>query len=177
MCYYSKNTGSRAILDMVKYDDWNSLVDSIRTQEEEFRKINELWKDTKYEEECTAVEKRHQESMKSLVSISSDVSGLRKAIEDAQHDRQRKELLDWLSSIDPSENYNSARDKHEATTGNWLLNGNEDFKRWKTASNSLLWLHGKGTNSIHKLLPTLLICTAGCGKSVLRYVPSRYLVR
>jgi ankyrin repeat domain-containing protein 50 len=153
VCYYSKNTATRVISDMVKHDDWDSLLDYIKTQEEEFCKINELWKDNKYEEECTALDKRHQESMKSLVSIGTDVSGLRKAIEDAQRDKQRTALLTWLSSIDPSENYNSAREKHEAETGSWLVDDNENFKCWEFGPNSLLWLHGKGTNRMYKLIP------------------------
>jgi hypothetical protein len=73
-----------------------------------------------------------------------NVSGLRKAIEDEQKDSKRKELLNWLTSIDPSKNYNSARDKHESCTGDWLVKGNKDFEHWKTAPNSLLWLNGKG---------------------------------
>lgn len=103
VCYYSKNTPFRIGLDMAKWNNWDSLLADIKTAEKGFSAINDLWKDTRYEEECTALGKRHQESIKNLISIASDVSGLRKAIEDAQQDSQRKELLSWLSSIDPSE--------------------------------------------------------------------------
>jgi hypothetical protein len=144
VCYYSKNGAFRVGLDIVKWDSWESLLADILTQETAFCAVNELWKDARYEEECIALDKRHQESMKSLISISSDVSSLRKAIEDAQQDSQQAGLLNWISSIDPSENYNSARERHEVETGDWLVRGNEDFKHWETAPNSLLWMHGKG---------------------------------
>ncbi len=144
ICYYSKNGAFRIGLDMVKWNNWELLLTDIQEQEWGFCKIYNLWKDTRYEEECNALNDRHQESMKSLTSICGEVSGLRKAVEDAQRDSQRKELLSWLSSVDPSENYNSARDKHEAETGDWFVERNERFKHWQHAPNSLLWLHGKG---------------------------------
>lgn len=149
VCYYSRNGAFRVGLDMVRWDSWESLLANIKTQEEEFRKINEIWKDVRYGEECYALEKRHQESMKSLNSIGIDVSGLRKAIEEAGRDSRRQELLDWLSSIDPSTNYNSARKKHESKTGDWFVEHNDCFKHWEDNSNSLLWLHGKGTTIVH----------------------------
>jgi ankyrin repeat domain-containing protein 50 len=144
ICYYSKNAASRVIRDMVKWDNWDSLLADIQTQEMAFQGVNKLWKDAKYEEDCIASNERHQEKIKRLDSIGRDLSNLRKAIEEAQKDTQRRELLSWLSSIDPSENYNSARDRHEAETGNWLVQGNRDFEHWETSPNSLLWLHGKG---------------------------------
>jgi ankyrin repeat domain-containing protein 50 len=144
ICYYSKNAASRVIRDTVKWDNWDSLLADIRTQEMAFQGVNKLWKDTKYEEDCIASNERHQESIKRLDSIGRDLSNLRKAIEEAQKDTQRRELLSWLSSIDPSENYNSARDRHEAETGSWLVQCNRDFEHWETDPNSLLWLHGKG---------------------------------
>jgi hypothetical protein len=52
-------------------------------------------------------------------------------------------ILNWLSVVDSSTNYNAARSKHEEGTGDWFLNGKR-FEDWKTASNSVLWLHGKG---------------------------------
>lgn len=74
----------------------------------------------------------------------SDLAALRTAVEKAQRDSNRSQLLNWLSSVDPSEGYNDARKKHEKNTGNWLIRKNEDFEKWKTAPNSLMWLSGKG---------------------------------
>jgi hypothetical protein len=153
VCYYAKNAAFRLGSDMAKSDNWDLLLDDIKTQETAFCAINTIWNETRYQEEWKALNKRHQESMKNLISIVNDVSGLREAIEDAQRDNQRKELLSWLSSIDPSENYNSARGKREAKTGDWLVEGNEDFKHWGKAPNSLLWLHGKGMKFFTSLIP------------------------
>ncbi|KUJ21550.1 uncharacterized protein LY89DRAFT_767578, partial [Mollisia scopiformis] len=72
----------------------------------------------------------------------NDISKLREAIQDAQKDSDRASLLNWLSCVDPSSNFNSARDKHQAGTGDWLLRSNV-FRRWKTVENSLMWLNEK----------------------------------
>jgi hypothetical protein len=144
ICYYSENAASRGIRDMIKWDNWDSLLADIKRQEFAFQGVNKLWKDAKYEEDCIASNERHQESIKRLDSIGKDLSGLLKAVEEAQKDTQRKELLSWLSSIDPSENYNSARDRHQAETGDWLVQDSNDFKHWEKDPNSLLWLHGNG---------------------------------
>jgi len=78
------------------------------------------------------------------ISTNNAISALSNAVEEAQKDKKRKELLDWLSKIDPSKNFNSAREKHESGTGDWLLVNNKDFELWKAVPNSLLWLNGKG---------------------------------
>ncbi|KAH8821892.1 hypothetical protein F5884DRAFT_746178 [Xylogone sp. PMI_703] len=148
--YYSKNFAFRLGLDIIQWDAWGSMIDNIEIKEKEFNDVNALWKDTKYEE-AEALEKRHQESMRNLSSIGGDLSGLRKAIEAVQQDRERSSLLHWLSNIDPSTNYNIARDRREDGTGEWFTANNEEFEQWKQGRNSLLWLHGK----------------AGSGKSIL----------
>jgi N-terminal domain of NWD NACHT-NTPase len=78
VCYYSRSGGIRVSSDMIKMDSWDSLLADIRAQEMEFSKINDLWKDTKFEEECIALNERHQENVKNIVTLSTDVSGLRK---------------------------------------------------------------------------------------------------
>ncbi|CAG8962108.1 hypothetical protein HYFRA_00005151 [Hymenoscyphus fraxineus] len=90
------------------------------------------------------------------LSISSqqyDISvDILKEIRNAQVENDRLRIIQWLSNsaLDPSLEYQIARDKHEATTGSWLL-ANDDFGSWMGASNSLLWLYGN----------------AGSGKSIL----------
>lgn len=143
-CYYSKNSAFRAGLDIVQWDSWDSLFEDIKKQETVFWTTNNLWNDKTYQEEFEATHERHREQMKSLNCITSDLSGLRKAIEDTQRDKQRQELLDWLSQVDPSINYNSALGKLEAPqTGTWLLQ-DDGFKEWELSQNSIVWLHGKG---------------------------------
>ena len=67
-----------------------------------------------------------------------------------QEDEQRRKIIGWLSSIDVSANHNAARNKHESTTGDWLVKS-QDFERWLKQADGFVWLY----------------VFAGCGKSVL----------
>ncbi|KAK2789888.1 hypothetical protein FQN52_005851 [Onygenales sp. PD_12] len=84
------------------------------------------------------------------LSTNDNVFELRHEFADAQTQARRKTIISWLSASDPSINYVAARSKHDHGTGDWFLNG-KGFEKWKTAPNSVLWLHGK----------------PGCGKSIL----------
>lgn len=144
MCYYSKQGLLKLAKDFVKWDEWDLLLEELKNREESFRKILDDCKDERYEEECLAQDQRHRQSVKALDSIGISISGLQEAIEAAQKDSQRTELFNWLSTVDASENYNNARTRHKAQTGEWLINGNDRFKNWQIEPNSFLWLHGKG---------------------------------
>jgi hypothetical protein len=50
-------------------------------------------------------------------------------------------IIQWLSTTDPSVNHHAACEKHQPTTGEWLIK-RADFEEWKWTRNSLLWLHG-----------------------------------
>jgi hypothetical protein len=51
----------------------------------------------------------------------------------------------WLSPADPSINFNMARKAYHEGTATWFTRSSI-FKRWKSeGSDSLLWIHGKGT--------------------------------
>jgi hypothetical protein len=143
-CYYARNSAMRVGLDMIKWDDWEGLLSDIREEERLFTAVSTVWRDMKYDEECEAMERRHRESTGRWESIGVDVQGLRKAVEDAQANGERREMLDWLSNVDPSAGYNIARKRHEAGTSDWLLRGNAAFQTWQESPGSLLWLHGKG---------------------------------
>jgi hypothetical protein len=150
-CYYTNNAAFRLGLDVIKWNEWDTLLEDIKKQEAVFVRVSETWRDMKYDDECLAVEKRHQETLYHWEAIGSQVSGLREAVEDNEAETKRIKLLDWLCEIDPSTIYNSASDKRESGTGDWLVEESNEFETWKNASASLLWLHGK----------------AGSGKSVL----------
>ncbi|KIV91422.1 hypothetical protein PV10_05963 [Exophiala mesophila] len=150
-CYFVSNSASRLGKDTVKWNDWESLLNEIHRQEETFEHINKLWKDAMYDEECAKAEERHQENKGRWDIIGEDVSGLRRAIELAQEEKKRDELLKWLSDVDNSEGYNVSRKMHEAGTSEWLVSDSIEFTHWEETPRSFLWLHGK----------------AGSGKSVL----------
>ncbi|KAI0383348.1 ankyrin [Hypomontagnella monticulosa] len=149
--YYAKNAALRLGLDVVKWNGWNEMLGEIRERERNFTAVAQIWRDMKYDEECTATERRHHETIQRWDDIGVDVSGLRKAVEKAQGERKRTDLLSWLCKVDPSASHNLARDKHVSGTGDWLVRDSEQFRTWNMSPSSLLWLHGK----------------AGSGKSIL----------
>jgi hypothetical protein len=71
---------------------------------------------------------------------------------------ERERLLNWLSSTDPSLNYNSARQKHESCTGDWLIH-DDRFQSWFNNGYSFLWLHGKGTFNLPFSNYCLTLCS------------------
>jgi hypothetical protein len=80
---------------------------------------------------------------KSLQPVK-DIAKRVKPAEQRTSEADSRELLAWLSPIDPSENYNTVLQARQDDTGDWLLRGSNDFDAWKTRPNSLLWLNGKG---------------------------------
>ncbi|KAI9847939.1 MAG: hypothetical protein M1837_001456 [Sclerophora amabilis] len=76
------------------------------------------------------------------IATKDGLQELRDAIIEANLDSKRQRILNWLAGTDPSKNHNAAREKHEPTTGDWLTRGST-LEGWRTAPNSLLWLHGK----------------------------------
>lgn len=130
---------------MIKSDNWDSSLSDVQKREDAFCQVYDIWKDTRDQEDCEALFARHQEKMNVMISISGDVSSLRNAIEEAQRDTKRTDLLNWLSTVDPSKFYNLGLDKLRADTGEWLLNRNPDFEKWQTSPNSFAWLNGKGS--------------------------------
>lgn len=144
VCFLSKDTFSRVTADMVKWNDWDNMLAEIKEQENILKSIEEQWRDMKYEEECKLHNDRHEQRLRRLGAIEDEVSRVRNVIMQAQNDKERERLLKWLSSVDPSKNYNSARERHALSTGDWLVEASSDFKNWKKAPNSLLWLHGRG---------------------------------
>ena len=144
VCFLSKRTFSRVTADMVKWNDWDNMLAEIKKQENTLKSIEEQWRDMKYDEECKLHNDRHEQRMSGLSAIEDEVSRVRSVIMQAQNNKEREELLRWLCPVDPSKNYNSARESHALSTGDWLVEKSSDFKNWEKAPNSLLWLHGKG---------------------------------
>jgi hypothetical protein len=149
-CYFTNDSASRLCLDIIKQNDWDQLIDGIREQETMFAKLATTWRDIQYDDECSAAENRHQETINLWFTIGANVSSLERAVKDAQEQKGRIELLQWLCNIDHTELYNSARHKHTDGTGEWLIGRSEKFKTWeeKIALKSFLWLQGKGMYGI-----------------------------
>ncbi len=144
VCFLSNDTFSRVTADMVKWTDWDNMLTEIKQQENALKAIEEQWRDMKHDEECKLHNDRHEQRMRGLSAIEDEVSRVCSIIMQAQNNNEREKLLKWLSSVDPSKNYNSARKSYALSTGDWLVEKSSDFKNWEKAPNSLLWLHGKG---------------------------------
>lgn len=182
-CHFAKNVAYRYSLDAVKWNDWEAMINDVRLHEDALAALDNLWHDVQYSQDSLAVKKQHQESLAAWLTISEDVSSLRKALAEAEKDHDRAELLSWLCQVDPSQMYNAARDKHEVGTSEWLM-ANRELLVWEKEDKSLLWIHGKGTVhsvgiiefSIHSNKWPL----AGSGKSVLsssviKHLDDKYL--
>ncbi|KAJ4859748.1 ankyrin repeats (3 copies) domain-containing protein [Trichoderma breve] len=115
-CYYANNGAFRLGLDIIKWNDWDALMDKVR---------------------------RHEEIMQNWGTTNISISSLQKVIQDANEQRGRQDLLSWLSNADPTLFYNTNRDMHENGTGEWLLQESPKFRAWKDSSGSFLWIHGK----------------------------------
>jgi N-terminal domain of NWD NACHT-NTPase len=142
--YYSKTEASRLGRDVAKWDKWDSLLQDITNQESAFVQVYEIWKDLIAREEYEKLSNRHTESMDVMKLISENIVGFQKAVASAQKEKNRRELIRWLSAADPSIHYISAREKHEPETGDWLIKESTDFKNWENSPNSILWVNGKG---------------------------------
>lgn len=116
----AKNSIHRLGRDIVKGDNWNASLGEIQKRESSFCQVYDIWKNTRDQEICEAVYQQHHKKLKALGSISC------KSIKETQKEGSRIALLEWLSSTDPSENYNSALQTREDGTGDWLLRENED---------------------------------------------------
>ncbi|EHK44923.1 hypothetical protein TRIATDRAFT_37794 [Trichoderma atroviride IMI 206040] len=152
-CSFTDSSASRFCFDIMKKNDWDQLVSGIREQETMFAKLSKTWRDIQYDNECLAADNRHRETLNLWFTIGANVASLERAIQEAQKQESRIDLLEWLCNIDHTALYNSARQSHIDGTGEWLIHGKEIFKAWEKsiARQSFLWLHGK----------------AGSGKSVL----------
>jgi hypothetical protein len=143
VCYYYSGPPSRLLSDLVKWNDWDTAIKEIEDQNTAFIEAYNLMKSAMAQEDYDALYANHVEANKITQSIGNDVSDLKKAIELAQKDESRKELLKWLSEIKPSENYNRLIENRGITSANWFLE-DEITLRWEKKSDSLLWLNGKG---------------------------------
>lgn len=148
-CYYNSKTAVRVGLDMVKWNEWDTLLATIQERESIFSGVNSIWQDATLAQEWSAEEVRHQEATRQWQRIGTDVSSLTDAVRTALEEKKRGGLLDWLCTLDPSKAYNAARKRYQVGTSDWLIRDREEFKTWETSASSLLWLHGKGMVFLH----------------------------
>jgi hypothetical protein len=78
-----------------------------------------------------------------LTSLASkeSVEDVSESIHAMTTSQRIRNILNWLNASDPTTNHNAAREKHEPTTGNWLLLS-DPFVSWTKGKITSLWLHG-----------------------------------
>jgi hypothetical protein len=79
-------------------------------------------------------------------------------------------VLEWLSKVKYLDNHNFAKKARFPGTGKWLLKTGP-FDDWLKAESSILWVNGKGSNSLtpnfYQPLLMIPVFVAGAGKTVL----------
>ena len=84
--------------------------------------------------------KNDVENMKDdMVIVKSDVTDIKSNV--ATIIDPKIQILGWLKSSDSFTNHESARHKHEPTTGNWFIQSNA-FHQWTNGTGMSLWLNG-----------------------------------
>ena len=131
------------------------MLEEIKTKEKDLTSMDELLRDTKYQEQCDEQNLQHKQRVKSLDAFAQEMIRLNTLVRKAQDDVEREKLLGWLSKVDPSTTYNSARRRHGHATSDWLVKEDTTFMKWVDEANSLLWLHGKGKCIAHRKQITL----------------------
>ena len=79
-----------------------------------------------------------------ITAVKSDVADIKynvAAIPTLVIDQRIKKILGWLNSNDPSTNHESARHKHQPTTGNWFIQSNT-LVNWTSSTGVSPWLTG-----------------------------------
>ena len=65
-----------------------------------------------------------------IADLSDKVLNLQTEQTTLKADKQRQSIHCWLSAPDPYSNHNAARKKHQASTGAWIVSGDQ-FSKWK----------------------------------------------
>lgn len=180
-CYFTDGSAYRFCFDIMKQNDWDQLIGGICDQETMFSKLSETWRDIHYSDECLAAENRHQETINLWFTIGESVSSLERAIQEAQHQKSRIDLLNWLCDIDYTALYNSARHSHADGTGEWLIG---DIQGMGEEYRAQVCLMASWKRYVSKLAVYLFVyilgfsntLIAGSGKSVLSSSVMKHLL-
>ncbi|KIM30727.1 hypothetical protein M408DRAFT_269568, partial [Serendipita vermifera MAFF 305830] len=73
--------------------------------------------------------------------LSLDIWDKVRKHEEIVRDEERQKILDWLSPINFFARQDEIFSKRQADTGTWLLE-NDDFKKWKSGEEKMLWCSG-----------------------------------
>jgi hypothetical protein len=181
--YLFKNPWKKYARDFTKWDTWDDMLDEIRKRDSTLKSMDERWRDQRYEENWKKKVAQHLQKIKKLEAIEDEMARFRDLVSDnykkfwdknAQYEHWN--LLEWLTTVQPSDYYNRGRDRARkkdgtSTAGDWLVKDKgHDFQSWLKQVNSLIWLYGKGKYLFHSIGIQLLMADkppAGAGKSII----------
>jgi len=105
-----------------------------------------------FEEHFGSLNTRFRNNAEIVVRTANGAEHQRQRLkEERDEDKNRRELLLWLSELDFNQDHDVIFKKRHPNTGNWLLD-TQEYKDWDNANqSSLLWCYGhrKASNNSH----------------------------
>ncbi|KAE9362799.1 hypothetical protein N431DRAFT_306139, partial [Stipitochalara longipes BDJ] len=92
---------------------------------------------------------------KMMTDVEENTRSLFKQFQDTSLDERKRNILQWLSPVDPSINHEAAMKVRQAGTNDWFLSCKE-FEHWKECEKSYLWLSGFPGSGKTILMSTLI---------------------
>ena len=78
---------------------------------------------------------------KTLIDVDESTRSFFLQFQNKTLDDRKRNILHWLSPVDPSASHKTALGIHQAGTNKWFLSSKE-FKDWQKSETSFLWLSG-----------------------------------
>ncbi|KAK3395214.1 hypothetical protein B0H63DRAFT_427281 [Podospora didyma] len=144
VCFFSNhNTAARWLLDAVKLQDWDTMIQAITLKNGDIKSLDHHWRDYMQQEEWAAMAKRHDENLEMLDALREEIQRFYDLVSTAKREQDRSSLLSWLQTVTPSTHHDAAvAQRRKYATGRWFLQSG-DFTNWERGPNSFLWVIGK----------------------------------
>jgi hypothetical protein len=79
---------------------------------------------------------------KTMVDVDRNTTNLFKQFQSISLDERKRQILQWLSPVDPSKSHEAALKIRQAGTNNWFLSSKE-LENWRYSEKSFLWVSGR----------------------------------
>jgi hypothetical protein len=128
-CYYSRSTGGRTLVNILKSDDWLSMIGKIKDCNQTCRDIMGI---TGFEFMQNALNE-HTQKLEKLLK------------EAQQYEMENEKIATWISGFPVEREHDDVRDnslgRRYWSTGTWLLENNI-FLQWQASTSGTFWLGG-----------------------------------
>lgn len=171
--YFSTNKVEQTLRDMIKDDSWDARIENIR-------KMGELSDSDRQIIDAERMKAGFEKFDRISKSIENELSGLRRrwegnviqnsyTIKPLSHivDRDRRDILGWLSPIDSRTRQIDTLSIRQEGTGKWLFE-EPAFEHWVCGAERILWCFGIRMSLMPFYLESRLMeLSAGAGKTIL----------